>query len=718
MWIWLLLAVLPSTRADAEYWLSAPVVHILLSGDTEVLYGIPSSGPDLRLQLVRIGTDGEKLVAKRDVPRRISKGKIIFPCGIFERAGQFIFKLITVKENKVLAQTENLDVRWPEVTVHVPLMVETYSSDVLVQLFVEELRCKPRSSYSVYMDLVYEGAAFTAWNEPTTLTSKELVGWIWDPSFDAILECEFFDKAGNYTVRIRTGYQNAPEVAVSDTILVMWSHRYSVSVAKSSVQPCHGSLSVIYHYPRCILDQDRIRVYGKALRGPLKYIRESRIESGKHATKLSCDIFDDEFHEYCFSFVSTARNGAVYDLKTHCLPTLTDNKGLIATWNDWGPWSECSSSCGNGVQTRYRFCVSPTNSSTCNGKAVQSQSCKKELCPDDSPTTTQEPFLLQCSCGCDKNITEKLLFKLLVSHCETEVIWIIQAWPSGHITVDIVNLVFPSPDYWLTIRDGRSPLGTVLAIVRPFTSRYPIHSLTDTLRLEVHYINSSTLQDIEIVCLATRSERPRESLAMVQQNMNTLSFSNLSAVHVTIIMLATIICSTIALLIIFHFWRQYKVKSVTESSRNLSCPELQTSTSELSIKSPSASPEDYLYNSFIFRSSTSLQPKLKWDKLPAKVEHTDTSSPVRRRGRPTNKSNQRESATPLTASVSELSTTGSEDGLEYDYYDYGCHQEPGSFFCPDPVLLGWPPFIPLPPQGMEEFGDYPLQQFTPSPDHS
>lgn len=104
----------------------------------------------------------------------------------------------------------------------------------------------------------------------------------------------------------------------------MWSHLYSVSVAKNSVQPCDGSLSVIYRYPRCILDQDRIRVYGKALRGPLKYIRESRIETGKHSTKMSCDIFQDDYQEYCFSFVSTARNGAVYDLKTLCLPTLTN----------------------------------------------------------------------------------------------------------------------------------------------------------------------------------------------------------------------------------------------------------------------------------------------------------------------------------------------------------------------------------------------------------
>ncbi|GIX79813.1 thrombospondin type-1 domain-containing protein 1 [Caerostris darwini] len=687
MWIWLLLVLLPSTRASAEYWLSTEETHTILSGNFEVLYGIPPTAPSLRLQLVQLKKNEEKLIAKRDIPDRITKGRIVFPCGVFERAGKFIFRLLTVKQDTIVAQTKPIDIRWPDVTVHVPLMVETYSSNVIVQLYVQSLQCKPRSTYTTFVDLVYEGSVQTTWQEPTFLTRKELTGWMWESAFDVILDCEFFDRAGNYTVHIRTNIPDSPEVAVSDTILVMWSHRYSVSVAKSSVQPCDGSLSVIYHYPRCILDQDRIRVYGKALRGPL-------------------------------NFVSIARNGAVFDLKTHCLPTLTDSRGLIATWNDWGPWSECSSTCGPGVQSRYRLCVSSTNSSDCVGKAVQSQACQKEDCLNDLQTTTEIPLSWDCPCGCEKNVTNDHLLKLSITQCETEPVWILQAWPTGHIILEIRNVILPSSDYWLTIRDSKSSLGAVLAIVGSHTTFRPIHSLTEMVRLEVHASNVTSIQNVEIVFLATQSETPRESLAMIRQKIDNVKLSsNLSAVHVTIIMLATVLCSTTAFLVIFHFYRQSRMKAASESSPNLACSELLTSTSELSIKTPSASPEDYMYNSFIFRSTSSLQPKLKWDKLPVKVEPSSTSSPVRRRGRPPIRNAQRESATPLTASLSELST-GSEDGFEYDYYDYGCHQEPGSFFCPDPVLMGWPPFIPLPPQGMEEFGDYPLQHFTPSPDPS
>lgn len=710
MWIWLLLVLLPPVRADAEFWLSAPEDHVALTGAIEVSFRLPVRNTNLRLLLVRLDGDDAKPVAKRDVPAKLTKGKVVFSCDLFSRAGQFLFKLVTLDKETELFRTKIINVRWPEVIVHVPLMVETYTSDVSIQLYNENLQCKPRLTYNTFADLVYEGFSITTWHKPSILTSKELTGWTWDASYELTLECEFFDRAGNYTVHVRTNLEDAPEIAISDTILVMWSHRYSVSVAKSSVQPCDGSLSVIYHYPRCILDQDRIRVYGKALRGPLKYIRESRIETGKHSTKLSCDIFQDDYQEYCFSFVSTARNGAVFDLKTHCLPTLTDSKELSAIWNDWGPWSECSASCGTGIQSRYRLCLTATNESYCIGKAVQSQQCNTESCADNVTTTTEQPEIWDCACGCERNITDISLIHLVISECDSDVWWSIQAWPNGHIIIEVISLVFPATDCWLTIRDGKSSLGTVLAIFTPLATHQDVHSLSDTVRIEVHCGNISS-DKIELVCRFTRSEIPRASLAMVRHSTDNSVSSDLSAVHITIIMLAAVLCTTTAFLVLIHSYRRYISKSSSGSSTH-DCPDLVTSTSEISMKTPSASPEDYLYKSFIFRSSTSLQPKLKWDKLP------DTSSPVRRRGRPTPKTVHRESATPLAASVSELSMTGSEDGFEYDYYDYGCHQEPGSFFCPDPVLMGWPPFIPLPPQGTEEFGDYPLQHFTPSPDNS
>ncbi|XP_042912718.1 uncharacterized protein [Parasteatoda tepidariorum] len=686
MWIWLLLAVLPSYQVNGGYWLSTAETHILFSGDIEVSFGISISNLSLRIQLFQNDTDGEKSIATRILPTNMIKGKIIFPCGTFQAAGQYVFKLLNAAQGELLTESNYVNALWPEVAIHVPLMVETYSSNVIVQLYTDHLKCRPRVDYQIFVDLLYEGSVVDAWLKPTILTSKQLTDWMWNSSFDVTLGCEFFDRAGNYSVHVR---KDASKIASSDIILVIWSHRYSVSVAKRSIQPCDGSLSVIYHYPRCILDQDRIRVYGKSVKGPLKYIRESRIINGKHATKLSCDIFEDGYQEYCFNFVSIARNGAVFDLKTHCIPTLVESK------------------CISKVLYLHLNLISISEVAFLFLEEV-------------TVTTTEQPQLLDdCPCGCEKNATDKIVLKAVIQRCDSEVSYIMHAWPSGHVVVNILSVAFPTDNYWLIIRDGKSPLGPVLALMEDVTASNSIHSITRTIRLEIHVSNSTTLQEVVLVFSVMQSEIPRESLAMVRHHEKSISISsNLSAVHVTIIMLATVLFSTTAVLILFHFCRYMRTSSISQNTQALDSPELLTSTSELSIKSPSIGPEDYLYNSFIFRSSTSLQPRLKWDKLPPKVDVVNTASPVRRRSRPIIKNAQRESATPLTASVSELSTTGSDDGLEYDYYDYGCHQEPGSFFCPDPVLMGWPPFIPLPPQGIEEFGDYPLQNFTPSPEPS
>lgn len=72
---------------------------------------------------------------------------------------------------------------------------------------------------------------------------------------------------------------------------------------------------------------------------------------------------------------------------------------------------------------------------------------------------------------------------------------------------------------------------------------------------------------------------------------------------------------------------------------------------------------------------------------------------------------QRDSSAPLTVSLSELSTSGTEDGFEFDYYDYGCHDVPGSFFSAQ--TLGWPPFLPLPPD--DELLELQLQRYTLPP---
>ena len=56
---------------------------------------------------------------------------------------------------------------------------------------------------------------------------------------------------------------------------------------------------------------------------------------------------------------------------------------VIAKWQEWGPWSECSDSCGNGFQERKRSCIDPEFGvvDRCLGESTETKVCILPACP-------------------------------------------------------------------------------------------------------------------------------------------------------------------------------------------------------------------------------------------------------------------------------------------------------------------------------------------------
>ncbi|XP_074853412.1 A disintegrin and metalloproteinase with thrombospondin motifs 1 [Carettochelys insculpta] len=62
-------------------------------------------------------------------------------------------------------------------------------------------------------------------------------------------------------------------------------------------------------------------------------------------------------------------------------------------WGLWGPWGDCSRTCGGGVQYSFRECDNPVpknGGKYCEGKRVQYRSCNIEDCPDNNGKTFRE----------------------------------------------------------------------------------------------------------------------------------------------------------------------------------------------------------------------------------------------------------------------------------------------------------------------------------------
>uniref|UniRef100_A0A8C7YZD5 ADAM metallopeptidase with thrombospondin type 1 motif, 1 n=1 Tax=Oryzias sinensis TaxID=183150 RepID=A0A8C7YZD5_9TELE len=62
-------------------------------------------------------------------------------------------------------------------------------------------------------------------------------------------------------------------------------------------------------------------------------------------------------------------------------------------WGLWGPWGDCSRTCGGGVQYSFRSCDNPlpkNGGKFCEGKRIQYRSCNTETCPDTNGLSFRE----------------------------------------------------------------------------------------------------------------------------------------------------------------------------------------------------------------------------------------------------------------------------------------------------------------------------------------
>ena len=49
-------------------------------------------------------------------------------------------------------------------------------------------------------------------------------------------------------------------------------------------------------------------------------------------------------------------------------------------WSEWSSYGPCSSTCGQGFQTRRRTCLESFGTQDCQGKSSESKGCNSQLC--------------------------------------------------------------------------------------------------------------------------------------------------------------------------------------------------------------------------------------------------------------------------------------------------------------------------------------------------
>ncbi|XP_043922260.1 SCO-spondin-like [Protopterus annectens] len=107
------------------------------------------------------------------------------------------------------------------------------------------------------------------------------------------------------------------------------------------------------------------------------------LKDGQHCVPVSeCPCTESgEMYAPGAAVVRYCNNCSCVDGQISNCTQLTCN--VSGGWSDWTPWSECSASCGNGIQNRYRFCTNPAPSGyglPCIGTNQEEQLCDIQPC--------------------------------------------------------------------------------------------------------------------------------------------------------------------------------------------------------------------------------------------------------------------------------------------------------------------------------------------------
>ena len=71
--------------------------------------------------------------------------------------------------------------------------------------------------------------------------------------------------------------------------------------------------------------------------------------------------------------------------KGKVLWTLNKSEPIHGNWSEYGLWTPCTKSCGNGTMRHFRFCSNPKpkyGGNNCEGKNYEDCECFNESCDD------------------------------------------------------------------------------------------------------------------------------------------------------------------------------------------------------------------------------------------------------------------------------------------------------------------------------------------------
>ncbi|KAE9553447.1 hypothetical protein FO519_003319, partial [Halicephalobus sp. NKZ332] len=267
--------------------------------------------------------------------------------------------------------------------------------------------------------------------------------------------CDLFIHKGVYKVNL-DGTNETTEIHMNSS-----RNPITVNFREDSIFPhCSGDFSFTWSLPSCgslknESTQFRIRVLAvldtpEGLPEEYNYMEEFSIFPNSSMMNIPCSLFDIVYKKYCFELVAVDdHTHRVDDWDRRCVSSEPIHK-IDGNWANWGSWTTCSSSCGDGVQKRVRTCTEPPPNEKgkfCEGQSVETKSCFPGNCTIESDFSFPEALISNstqndsCKCGCYLHHHHSgIVFASRELHCENKtLLWTIPRQESTKVQIQILR---------------------------------------------------------------------------------------------------------------------------------------------------------------------------------------------------------------------------------------------------------------------------------------
>ncbi|KAM6958939.1 adhesion G protein-coupled receptor B1-like [Aplochiton taeniatus] len=165
----------------------------------------------------------------------------------------------------------------------------------------------------------------------------------------------------------------------------------------------------------------KVRSKSQGLRSIIGLKRDN-VEDSNQGAVATAEAMTDEWSTWSKCSVtcgegwqSRSRFCSTSSYSTQCTGPLRENRPCNNTvvcpvhgaWYEWSPWSLCSSTCGRGYRERTRTCKQPQNGGEpCDGPAKQTKFCNIAVCPVDGAWNEWSAWSV-CSASCSNGTMKR-----------------------------------------------------------------------------------------------------------------------------------------------------------------------------------------------------------------------------------------------------------------------------------------------------------------------